>query len=354
MSGHLPGARSRTARLLAAARSRLAALAPAGTRRRRVLTSAGRVLGLVALALLLIWVIVAQPTFRRNRASSASVDPARLGSHILKLTADLQPRDWQRTDHLDSCAEYIAGHFRSAGATVAFQEFSASRESYRNVIGRFGAGQGPRVIVGAHYDACEETPGADDNASGVAALIELAYLLGQNAPGTEVELVAYVLEEPPFFLTPDMGSAVHAKSVAARKAEIAGVIVFEMVGYFSDAWGSQSYPSLLLRLLYPGRGNFIAVVGPWNQGGWVKRVKAGMQAATPLPVYSIRAPTIVPGVDFSDHMNYWPYGINAAMVTDTAFYRNRGYHTASDTADTLDLKRLGEVVVAVFEALRAR
>jgi hypothetical protein len=354
MSGNLPRAASHTARLLADARGRLAALAPTGTRRRRLLVPAGRILGTVTLFVLAVWLTVAQPSFRRNRPSTATVDRTRLRDHVLKFTTDLHPRDALQPDHLDQCAEYIAGHFRSAGATVESQEVSAFRHPYRNVIGRFGPGGGPRVIVGAHYDACDGTPGADDNASGVAALIELAYLLGQSAPDKRVELVAYVLEEPPFFRTPDMGSAVHARSVAAGKEEISGVIVFEMVGYFSDAWGSQSYPSLLLRLLYPGRANFIAVVGPWNQGAWVKAVKAGMQAATPLPVYSIRAPTIVPGVDFSDHINYWPYGISALMVTDTAFYRNRAYHTAADTANTLDYKRLGEVVVAVFEAIRAR
>ena len=144
--------------------------------------------------------------------------------------------------------------------------------------------------MGAHYDASGDTPGADDNASGVAALIELAFLLGSNTPPGEVELVAYCLEEPPFFKTELMGSAVHAKSIAGDKANIRGVIVLEMVGFFQDGWGSQSYPSPLLHLIYPSRANFIGVISRWDQGAWVKAVKSGMKGRTPLPVYSIRAP----------------------------------------------------------------
>jgi Zn-dependent M28 family amino/carboxypeptidase len=109
----------------------------------------------------------------------------------------------------------------------------AHGRQYRNVIARFGVGLGSKLVIGAHYDAFGETPGADDNASGVAALIELAYLLGRNAPAREIELVAYVLEEPPFFRTPLMGSAVHAASISPEKEQIVGVIVLEMVGYFS-------------------------------------------------------------------------------------------------------------------------
>lgn len=208
-------------------------------------------------------------------------------------------------------------------------------------------------MIGAHYDACGETPGADDNASGAAALIELGYLLGRIPPGREIELVAYVLEEPPFFRTAQMGSAVHAASISSEQDRIVGVIVLEMVGYFCDARGSQSYPSLLLKLIYPNRGNFIAVVGRWDQGQWVKRVKVGMKGTTDLHVYSIRAPSFVPGIDFSDHLNYWPLGFNALMITDTAFYRNKAYHEKGDTADRLDYDRMSKVVVAVFEAIKS-
>ena len=149
-----------------------------------------------------------------------------------------------------------------------------------------------------------------------------------------------------------MGSAIHAESIAGEKSNITGVIVLEMVGCFNDEKGSQSYPSLLLRAFYPRRGNFIAVAGRWDQGDWIKAVKVGMLGSTDLPVYSIRAPSALPGIDFSDHFNYWPYGIKAVMVTDTSFYRNKAYHESEDTADRLDYDRMSMVVVAVFEALR--
>ena len=169
-----------------------------------------------------------------------------------------------------------------------------------------------------------------------------------------MELVAYVLEEPPFFRTPLMGSAVHAASLATEKENIAGVIVLEMVGCFSDAKGSQSFPSPLLKLFYPSRGNFIAVIGRWDQGRWVKRVKSGMQGTTDLPVYSLRAPAAIPGVDFSDHINYWPLGLPAVMITDTAFYRNQAYHETGDTAERLDYARMSQVVVAVWGAVQSQ
>jgi hypothetical protein len=126
-----------------------------------------------------------------------------------------------------------------------------------------------------------------------------------------------------------------------------------MVGCFSDEWGSQAYPAPVLRLLYPSRANFIGVVGRWDQGDWIKTVKAGMKGATDLSVYSIRAPTIIPGVDFSDHASYWPCGIQAVMVTDTAFYRNNFYHKSGDTPDRLDYSRMAEVVVSVSKAIRS-
>jgi len=320
--------------------------------KKKLMKSTARVLGTVAAVIFAAWFVVAQPSCRGNHASGVATDPAKLREHVETLSQRLCPRDWQHRDNLDKCADYIAEHFVQAGATVEFQTLTAGGKRYRNVIGRFNAGKRSRLVVGAHYDACGEVPGADDNASGIAALIELAYLLGRNAPTNAVDLVAYVLEEPPFFRTECMGSAVHAKSIAGEKASVRGVIVLEMVGCFKDEWGSQAYPTLLLRLMYPSRANFIAVASRWDQGDWIKRVKAGMKGTTDLPVYSIRAPSAIPGIDFSDHLNYWPYGFKALMITDTAFYRNKAYHSSGDTPERLDYSRLGKVVVAVFETIR--
>jgi hypothetical protein len=312
-----------------------------------------RLLVAVGLGVVAIWVLVAQPSWRRNNPSRATADPELLRRHVEALSQQFVPRDWLHGENLEKCADYVARHFSASGAAVESQSFTAAGRPFRNVMGRFGVGRQPRLIVGAHYDAFEELPGADDNASAVAVLLELAAMLGRLAPTQAVDLVAYVLEEPPFFQTDQMGSAAHARSVVGEKAAYRGVIALEMVGCFTDKPGSQRYPSALLRLIYPSRGNFLAVVGRWDQGDWVKSVRVAMSGATDLPVRSIRAPALVPGSDFSDHQSYWPHGINALMVTDTAFYRNPAYHSPQDTPETLDYRRMAQVAAALFAAIES-
>ena len=286
-----------------------------------------------------------------------SVAPERLKTHVRKLSVDFRPRNFENVQNLDRVAEYIKRHFDAAGAETEFQPYTLKHDQdnvYRNVIGRFGKGNRKRFIIGGHYDAFDDLPGADDNASAVAGLIELAYLLGPAADSlnVDVELVAYTLEEPPFFSSSQMGSAVHAKSVAPEKDRIIGVIVFEMIGYFSDAPDSQSHPTPLLKLIYPSRGNFIAVVSNTESRPFTGEVKRRMQGATDLPVYSINAPPALPGIDFSDHASYWPHKIPAVMITDTAFYRNKAYHTENDTYDRLDYEKMAKVVLSIFEAIK--
>ncbi len=300
------------------------------------------------------WLVLTQPTFSKNVRSTKSVDVDRLQQHVRKFSEEFSPRDYQHVDNLNRCAAYIAQQFSRAGATaVKVQEFTASGRQYSNVRALFGEHKvgTERLIVGAHYDAVENTPGADDNASGVAGLLELATLLGQYPlPGT-VELVAYSLEEPPFFATRQMGSAHHAEALAEEETPVSLMISLEMIGYYNDQPGSQDYPMSLLRLFYPGKGNFLAVVGRLDQRQVAKAIKGSMKGTTDLPIYSISAPTMIPGIDFSDHRNYWEYGHAAVMVTDTAFYRNQEYHGRGDTVDRLDYQRMGQAVVAVYEAL---
>ena len=315
--------------------------------KRRILKSAARILTTIALVVFVAWIVIAQPSLRRNRPSSLTVDPARLSGHVIMLCETLHPRDWKNTTNLNACADYVAEHFKIAGAKVESQRVEVHNKQYRNIVGMFGDPTNDTIVIGAHYDACGQSPGADDNASGVAALIELAYLLGKNPPNKTVELVAYTLEEPPFFGSTNMGSAFHARRIAAEERKITGMIALEMIGYYDDRWGSQSYPALLLHILYPNRGNFLGVIGRWDQGDWLKTVKAGMKGATDLPIYSIRAPAAVPGINFSDHRNYWPHDIPAVMVTDTAFYRNKTYHSPNDTPGRLDYDRMSKVVVAL-------
>jgi len=235
---------------------------------------------------------------------------------------------------------------------VSRQIVRVNQHDYQNVRATFGDSEGPRLIIGAHYDAHRDTPGADDNASGVAGLIELAYRFGETPPKGTVELVAYTLEEPPFFGSKEMGSYLHARETRSMETEVIGVIVLEMIGYFSDEPGSQDYPSPIFQLIYPNKGNFIGVVGKLEHRAFTKSVKAGMKGATDLPVYSVNAPAAVPGIDYSDHRNYWRFGYEAVMVTNTAFYRNKAYHTPEDTWERLDYERMAKVVIGVESAAR--
>lgn len=311
---------------------------------------------LTALVVLLVaaWFVVTQPlppSARNEKAPTA--DPARLEAHVRMLAETLGPRDAAHPEGLERAARYVRAEFESAGAAVSEQAFDVGGRTYRNVVAAYGPAGGERVVVGAHYDAAGPLPGADDNASGVAGLMELARLLAESPPPrARVELVAYALEEPPFFRTRYMGSAVHARSLREQGARVRAMISLEMIGYFSDAEGSQQLPVSLLKAFYPTRGDFIAVVGTTGQTRLVRAVKGAMRAASPLPVYSINAPRTIPGVDFSDQLNYWDAGYDAVMVTDTAFYRNPNYHTARDTPDTLDYARMALVVRGVHEAVR--
>lgn len=315
------------------------------------------VLGIAAacavLAALVVYLV--QPVFARPGARpGVAVDRARLEAHVRQLSERLVPRDHANVANLDRAADYVRAELEAAGAATSDQVFAVGGRTYRNVrafVGPPCPPDGERVVVGAHYDTCGPLPGADDDASGVAGLIELARVLHAAPPALPVELVAFTLEEPPHFRTPDMGSAVHARSLRRDGARVRAMISLEMIGCFRDEPGSQSFPAPLLGAIYPRRGDFVAVVASLGQAGLTRRVKRAMAEASPLPVWSINAPRWVPGIDFSDHLNYWDAGFDAVMVTDTAFCRNVHYHEAGDTADRLDFGRMADVVRGVHAAV---
>jgi len=310
-----------------------------------------RILLILALLLSVIWVFLAQPTFSRSPALDRNVDPEQLQKHVHYLSVICHPRSSLESDNLNRAADYIAQEFEASGGRVWFQEFEAYSQPFRNVRCLIGEGKGSRIVVGAHYDSYLLTPGADDNASGVAGLIELGRLLAGQELEHEIELVAYTLEEPPAFATEDMGSVHHAQSLQEEGVEVLGVIVLEMIGYFSDEPGSQDAPAKLFKLYYPSKGNFIAVIGNAGQRPFARKVKVGMKGATPLPVVSVNAPRFVPGIDFSDHRNYWPHDWQAVMISNSAFYRNEHYHGPGDTWDILDYERMAQVVLSTYSAL---
>jgi Peptidase family M28 len=285
--------------------------------------------------------------------STAVADPRRLERDVRAIVADFGPRDHEHPDNLERVAAYIEDAMKGAGARVTSQRYDVSGRPYRNVIASFGPLEGERVVVGAHYDTFGAQPGADDNASGVAGLVELSRLLTDTPLRVRVDLIAFTLEEPPHFRGDSMGSAVHAKSLRKEGVALRGMIALEMIGYFSDAPGSQQYPSYLLSWMYPSQGNFIGVIGNFGSAMLVRKVAVAMRGATPLPVEGLAAPRFVTGVDFSDHASYWDAGYDAVMITDTAFFRYPHYHTMTDTPDRLDYARMAQVVKGVRAAVLA-
>jgi hypothetical protein len=256
------------------------------------------------------------------------------------LTTTVRPRDSRHPSNLNLAAAYIADELRAAGARVTMQDFTARNHRVRNVIAEFGssAPAQPLLIIGAHYDAFSEGgafPGADDNASGVSAVMELARVLRGRRP---VMLVAYANEEPPFFGSEEMGSAVHAQSIEAQQRRVAGMICLEMIGYYSDV---QRWDSWVLRSMYPTRGDFIGVAGGWQDRRLARSLKSAIASAG-MHAVSFTGPRAM--LDASDQRNYWSHAWSAVMVTDTAYERNPNYHTARDTAATLDYDRMAQVV----------
>jgi len=301
--------------------------------RQRMVTSIARILAVVVCIVIVAVACVRQPTltvlpYPSNRHARRDA----LEAHVRFITAS-------RT----GVPEYIATAFRLAGATVTEQPFVVRKETYRNVIATFGPDDGktPLIVVGAHYDAFDDLPAADDNASGTAGLIELARLLAAAKLERPVMLVAYATEEPPYFASENMGSFVHAASVEKRGVD--AMICLEMIGYFGH---EQYWHSWVLSLLYGTRGDFISVAGGWNDRALTRLVKRSMRDVRAV---SFTAPHDL--IDASDHRNYWSRGWRAVMVTDTAYERNLNYHTIHDTADTLDYRHMAAVVDGVYSAV---
>jgi Zn-dependent M28 family amino/carboxypeptidase len=281
------------------------------------------------------------------------VSAERLRESVRLLATEFSPRDADHFANLDRAAGWIAESLAESGFEVEIQEYTLPEGTFRNVIG-LKRGSDPALgatIVGAHYDAYGGFSGADDNASGVAALLELARTLPKAQPRESRYVVAFGTEEPPFFRTDGMGSYRFAKLMEERGVQVNLMIALDMVGYFSDEPGSQTVPFPGLGLLYPSKGDFIGVVGDLRAGPWIELVKRGILATESIPVHSFRAPTSVPGVDWSDHLSFRRLGMPAVLVTDTSFMRFPDYHTERDTPERLDYERMARVVIGLHGVL---
>jgi len=303
----------------------------------------------------LLGILLTGPVVVRVPRVDLGVDPSseRLRESVEKLCSEFTPRSHRDVRSLDRAADWIAGRFRDSGLDVEFQEYGIEAAVYRNVIAR-RAGSDPSagaIVIGAHYDAYGDMPGADDNASGVAVLLELARTLPDGPTKRTHYLVAFSTEEPPHFGTDDMGSYVFARGLQDSGVDVVLMVALDLVGFYSDEPGSQRFPSAVFRLLYPHRGNFIAVVGDLKAGPGIERAKRGMLAGGRLPVHSLRAPRSTGLVHLSDDFSFRRLGLAGVVVTDTAFLRNPHYHEPEDTPEKLDYERMAELVKSLHGIL---
>lgn len=269
------------------------------------------------------------------------------------LAGEIGPRGYLASGALKRTADHIKSEFSSYGYAVSTQPYEYKGRTYENI---YVEKQGRRmpddvIVVGAHYDTVAGSPGADDNASGIAGVLELARLLFDQELERSVQFVTFALEEPPLFRSRFMGSYVYAKNMRATGKNVEGMICLEMIGYFTDKPGSQLFPLPFFRWIYPSTGNFITLVSNLSSRGFLKRVEKGFEKGTDLPVETLSTIALVPGVDFSDHRSFWKFGYHAVMVTDTAFYRNPNYHEQGDVPSVLDYKRMADAVAGLRSAI---
>jgi len=269
------------------------------------------------------------------------------------LTRIKPARNYKNIISIEKAASYIENEFRQLDCVVENQYFIVDNKKYRNVIASFNPKKKKRLIVGAHYDVYGEFPGADDNASAVAGLLETSRLLDIHKPELDyrIDFVAYCLEEPPFFGTSEMGSAVPSTHLFDKKIEILGMLCFEMIGYFSEEPNSQDYPISGMDTIYPNKGNFIIVAGKNEQEDFGQKIAMNIQQNSNIETIFIADPRLDELLGLSDHFNYWKYGFNAVMINDTSFMRNPNYHQSSDTIDTLDFDKMAEVINGSYYAV---
>jgi len=276
--------------------------------------------------------------------------PDRLARHVGHLADGIGERNFWHPAALRAAASYIRDEWVEQGYAVREQVYEVGGLHCANLeaVASDDVG-GSAIVIGAHYDSVQGSPGANDNASGVAALLELSRSFA--ASDLPLRFVAFVNEEPPFFATPLQGSEVYARQARRDGVNIDVMISLETLGYYSTHERSQAYPPLLARF-YPPRGDFVAMVSNLRGLATLKRFVRAFRASTRFPAEYLASPAFVPGVSWSDHRAFWRHGYTALMVTDTAFYRYPYYHTALDTADRVCCAELAEVTVGLAGAIR--
>jgi Zn-dependent M28 family amino/carboxypeptidase len=269
----------------------------------------------------------------------------RLRRHVLQLAGEIGERGVAKHAAALQAAAYVEAELTAIGYTVTAQEYAAQGQRWRNLEAVLRGSTEPDeiIVVGAHYDTAEEAPGADDNGSGVAGVLELARSFAGKPVARTIRFVFFGTEEQPAFPTSAMGSRNYAVAARARGDRIMAMLSIESIGYYDTHSGSQRYP-FPLSLVYPDVGDFIGFVSDLRSGPLVRRAIARFRSAVSFPSQGAALPSWMPGVWWSDHWSFWREGYRAIMITDTAPFRNPFYHSAQDTPDKLDYGRMGRVV----------
>lgn len=284
----------------------------------------------------------------RRRISLSEIQQ-NLRLHVQELAGTIGERNVFRPRALHAARDYIEEIWRNQGYSVTLQEYEAYGVRCANLeVTILGASRPSEILLlGAHYDSVRGSPGANDNGSGVAALLEIARLLTHTRPETTVRLVAFVNEEPPFFGTSRQGSAIYAKAAKGRGDDIRLMMALETIGYYRDEPGTQSYPPFF-RYFYPDRGDFLALISDFESLPVIRHVASVFRAHSDFPVEYAGVFRWVPGVTWSDHLPFWRRGYRAMMATDTAFHRYPHYHTSDDTPDKLNYPMFARATEALY------
>lgn len=267
-----------------------------------------------------------------------------LKRHVEMLAQQIGERNMWYAEALEAANLYIRNTLEDQGYQVRLQSFESKGETVQNIEVELpgNAAPGEIVVLGAHYDSVFGTAGANDNATGVAALLEIARLLAGKSHPRTLRFVAFVNEEPPFFQTEEMGSRVYAVRSRQRGEQIKAMVALETIGYYTDQPGSQQYP-FPFGFFYPDTGNFIGFVGNVSSRSLVRQALGAFRASTAFPSEGVAVPGWVMGVGWSDHWSFWQAGYPAIMITDTALFRYRHYHAPTDTPDKIDYRSLARV-----------
>jgi Zn-dependent M28 family amino/carboxypeptidase len=284
-------------------------------------------------------------TFRAAALSEGEIAlRAELRADVHALAREIGERNTNRYAQLNAAADFIETSLARAGLTPRRESYDLRGQACHNIEVEIRGARPEILIVGAHYDSVFGSPGANDNASGVAGLLALERRFAGKPCGQTLRFVAFVNEEPPYFQTEEMGSLVYARRCKERGDRIVAMISLETIGYFSDAPKSQDYPAAGLGFFYPKIGNFIGFVGNTSSRALLRSAVSAFRETKKLPCEGAALPTAIPGIGWSDQWAFWQCGYPAIMVTDTAPFRYPHYHSSTDTPDKLDYDRFALVV----------